>query len=253
MKRTMFIGPSVRGMRARIKDVTRRKAGSAKNRPQTGDWCAVLEPFNNKTETYLYEADSPAGMRPPDGKWINARFMESERPRFMVQVIDARLETVDEITELDAVREGMGVAGLRALWIGWPQAIGMPIDEWDTLSPRDRYLRAWTVMHGDDRQCRRFELATGGVRQYRNRRYAGWTRAGGCTPVQALAVMERSREMARALGGCSWLARDKRVPIYVRNYLDDHGLDAETWMARGDRVLADERYTPETYRVLAAS
>lgn len=254
MIRQMFIPPSIRAMRAGIKHVTRRTVPRGRVRVEPGQWRCVIEGYAAVGGDILYQADFAHDAMVPGtgGQWVAARFMRRGMPRHVIQVVSVAREDIEAVTDAEAAREGVAVSGARAIWLGWPQALGMPIDEWDRLSPRERYLTAWDAMHPGIRDLVRVEFRA----LMAPNRYAGEPRwyDAPVTAEHAVMIQKRCREQAGEFGGCTWIhPHNRQLPRYLARYAKRYGIDPAVWRARGRQILESERYTPGAFQRLAAS
>jgi hypothetical protein len=145
------------GMQAGIKDMTRRKPDAAKRvRPGDTIWVKEgykLEDVGYKGVSLLYRSDNsirhvdyaamPKGEDTAfnfDGKNRGGMYMPKWASRYRLDVLDVRVERLQDITEADCVREGIheGLIPFTHTWHGANTNFLCPIEayaeRWDRLN-----------------------------------------------------------------------------------------------------------------------
>lgn len=122
----IFSCPMVRAILDGRKTQTRRadKSGGTKPRYAVGDLLWVRETWAeyghcNDGPVYAYRADHD---RTPPSRWNPSIHMRKEVARIWLRVLDVRIERIQEITEEDALAEG--------------------------VASRDGFIELWEAIHG---------------------------------------------------------------------------------------------------------
>lgn len=97
--------------------------------------------------TYVYRADglydTPAKEHLCDNRWRPSIHMPRAASRILLEITDVRVERLREITEDDAMSEGV----LRKSPVYWQSYLG---DNRNTLSSRDSFWTLWSSIHGPE-------------------------------------------------------------------------------------------------------
>lgn len=81
-----------------------------------GDRLWIRESCREREDgTYLYRADVPDEDARENGPWKNVRFVPKRAARTWLEVVDIRVEPVQEITPEDVIKEGVGADG-QGMW-----------------------------------------------------------------------------------------------------------------------------------------
>ena len=98
---------------------------------QPGDRLWVKEGYARWFDDYIYRATPPSStlIDFTKHKWNNARFMPRSASRITLEITDVRVQRVQEISENDALAEGVNCdSGLECPdcgWLGWEDSRGV--------------------------------------------------------------------------------------------------------------------------------
>jgi hypothetical protein len=115
----------------------------------SGERIWVREAFQhnlNSRERYRYRADSHAGLekRVGDGRWTPSIHMPRVASRINLEITGVRIERLNDISEADAVAEG--IEPVRNIWKLYGQQ--MPGFADATGQPRKSYASLWESING---------------------------------------------------------------------------------------------------------
>ncbi len=101
-------------------------------RLSTSDDCACYDPCNCKSGTPIYRADNDEA---ENVKWKPSIFMPRWASRLSLTITDVRVERLHDITDANAIKEGMFPIPLHNL-------------DCDSVGPRERFSKLWGEING---------------------------------------------------------------------------------------------------------
>jgi hypothetical protein len=146
----IFSTPMVRALLDGRKTQTRRLASSPLRLCQPGDLLYVRETFTaDGVPSVTYFADqSEESLRLFEGagvKWSPSLHMPRTASRLALHVSEMRSQRLHDITDEDAIAEGVQ-RSKGGMWCGGPHRAHQFPRQWNT--PRDAYADLWSTLHG---------------------------------------------------------------------------------------------------------
>lgn len=130
-----------------------------KPRYQVGDqlyvketWCEPVL-YDGCEKDYYYKADYPNGIsvdydsKHISGKWKPSLFMPKKAARIWLEVTEVRCERLKDITEADAIAEGIETLNVQE-GIGYKNYTKINVPYW--LSPQSSFFSLWILINGLD-------------------------------------------------------------------------------------------------------
>jgi hypothetical protein len=148
----IFTGDMVRAILADLKTQTRRPRKGDKPPCQIGDLLWVRETFRPKTHNFPigweweYRATAETDLTPTDGPWRPSIHMPKDACRIVLEVIDVQAQNLHDMTEMDAIAEGIERLG---------EQNGIPIfrdyrKDADGFSAHFSFFSLWDSIYGKD-------------------------------------------------------------------------------------------------------